>query len=158
MAFRSAGPSRPATPIVLPRWSRYVIPALAIVIALIVIVAVGAGVWTDWLWFRSIHYTSVFGTTYGVKWALFGIAAVFMMTVIGVPAQAATAAGHAATAGHGAACDRAGAADLAAAARPRCVAAGHRATPAARPGRDPRPDRAHFRPRRRGQLARLAAV
>jgi uncharacterized protein len=85
VAFRSTGPSgRPGTPIVLPRWSRYVIPVLAAVIALIVIVTVGAGVWTDWLWFRSVHYTSVFGTTYGVKWALFGIAAVFMMAVIGV--------------------------------------------------------------------------
>ena len=85
MAFRSTGPSRPpGRPIVLPRWSRYVIPVLAGLIALIVIVAVGAGVWTDWLWFRSIGYTSVFGTTYGVKWALFGIAAAFMMTVIGV--------------------------------------------------------------------------
>ena len=85
MAFRSTGPSRaPGNPIVLPRWSRYVLPVLAALIALIVIVAVGAGVWTDWLWFRSVHYTSVFGTTYGVKWALFAIAAVFMMAVIGV--------------------------------------------------------------------------
>jgi uncharacterized protein len=85
VAFRSTGRSRPTgNPIVLPRWARYVIPVLAVVIGLIVIVAVGAGVWTDWLWFRSVHYTSVFGTTYGVKWALFGIAAVFMMAVIGV--------------------------------------------------------------------------
>jgi uncharacterized membrane protein (UPF0182 family) len=61
-----------------------VLPVLAALIALLVILAVGAGVWTDWLWFRSVHYTSVFGTTYGVKWALFGIAAVFMMAVIGV--------------------------------------------------------------------------
>jgi uncharacterized protein len=86
VAFRSTGHSRPpgSRPIVLPRWSRYVIPALVAVIALIVVIAVGAGVWTDWLWFRSVHYTSVFGTTYGVKWALFGIAAVFMTAVIGV--------------------------------------------------------------------------
>jgi uncharacterized membrane protein (UPF0182 family) len=85
VAFRSTGPSRaPGNPIVLPRWSRYVLPVLAALIALLVILAVGAGVWTDWLWFRSVHYTSVFGTTYGVKWALFGIAAVFMMAVIGV--------------------------------------------------------------------------
>ena len=74
MAFRSAGRSRPpgGRPIVLPRWSRYVLPVLAAVVALIVIVAVAAGVWTDFLWFRSVRYTSVFGTTYGVKWALFG--------------------------------------------------------------------------------------
>jgi uncharacterized protein len=85
VAFRSTGHSRPpgSRPIVLPRWSRYVIPALAAVIALIVIVAVGAGVWTDWLWFRAVHYSPVFDTTYGVKWALFAIAAVFMTAVIG---------------------------------------------------------------------------
>ncbi len=86
MAFQSPGRSRPPAshPIALPRWSRYVIPAVAAVIALIVLVAVGAGVWTDWLWFGSVHYTSVFATTYGVKWALFGAAAFFMIVVVGV--------------------------------------------------------------------------
>ncbi len=85
MAFRSAGGARPpgSRPIVLPRWSRYVIPVLGAVVVLIVLVTVAAGIWTDFLWFRSVGYTSVFGTTYGVKWALFGITAVFMMTVIG---------------------------------------------------------------------------
>jgi len=57
---------------------------LASVVALIVIVAVAAGVWTDFLWFRSVRYTPVFDTTYGVKWALFAVTAVFMMAVIGV--------------------------------------------------------------------------
>jgi uncharacterized membrane protein (UPF0182 family) len=85
VAFRSAGGVRSpgSRPIVLPRWSRYAIPALASVVVLIVLISVAAGVWTDFLWFRSVGYTSVFGTTYGVKWALFGITAVFMMAVIG---------------------------------------------------------------------------
>jgi hypothetical protein len=61
-----------------------VIPALVAFIALIVIVSVAAGVWTDFLWFRSVHYTSVFDTTYGVKWALFAVTAIFMMAVIGI--------------------------------------------------------------------------
>ncbi|HEY7146706.1 MAG TPA: UPF0182 family protein [Streptosporangiaceae bacterium] len=52
-------------------------------IALIVIVTVAAGVSTDFLWYRSIGYTSVFGTTYGTRWALFLITAVFMALVIG---------------------------------------------------------------------------
>ena len=68
----------------LPRWPRYLIPAAAIVIAVIVIIAVVAGVWTDLLWFRSVGYSTVFETTYGVKWALFAIAAVFMATVTGI--------------------------------------------------------------------------
>ncbi len=86
MAFRSAGSARPpgSRPIVLPRWSRYVIPVLVSLVVLVVLVTVAAGIWTDFLWFRSVGYTSVFGTTYGVKWALFAITAVFMMTVIGV--------------------------------------------------------------------------
>jgi uncharacterized membrane protein (UPF0182 family) len=60
-----------------------VIPILGVVVVLIVGVTVAAGIWTDFLWFRSVGYTSVFGTTYGVKWALFGITAAFMMGVIG---------------------------------------------------------------------------
>jgi uncharacterized membrane protein (UPF0182 family) len=85
VAFRSAGGARPpaSRPIVLPRWTRYVIPVLGALVALIVLVTVAAGIWTDFLWFRSVGYTSVFETTYGVKWALFAIAAVFMMAVIG---------------------------------------------------------------------------
>ncbi len=85
MAFRSAGQPRPpgGRPIVLPRWTRYFLPAAAAVIALIVIVTIAAGVSTDFLWFHSIGYTSVFSTTYGTKWALFIITAVFMAAVIG---------------------------------------------------------------------------
>jgi uncharacterized protein len=86
VAFRSAGPARPPAgrPVVLPRWTRYALPVLLAAVAFIVILAVAAGIWTDFLWFRSVRYTSVFDTTYGVKWALFGVAAVFMMAVIGL--------------------------------------------------------------------------
>ena len=85
MAFRSAGQPRApgGRPIVLPRWTRYFLPAAAAVIALIVIVTIAAGVSTDFLWFHSIGYTSVFSTTYGTKWALFVVTAVFMSAVIG---------------------------------------------------------------------------
>jgi uncharacterized protein len=84
VAFRSAGPSRPpvSRPIALPRWIRYVLPALLALIALIVVIGVAAGIWTDFLWFRSVRYSSVFDITYGVKWTLFGVTALFMMTVI----------------------------------------------------------------------------
>jgi uncharacterized membrane protein (UPF0182 family) len=53
------------------------------VVALIVIFTVAAGISTDFLWFRSISYTSVFSTTYGTKWALFLVTAFFMSAVIG---------------------------------------------------------------------------
>jgi len=86
VAFRSAGRSRPSGShaIVAPRWLRYVIAAVFSVLALIVFISVGAGVWTDFLWFRSVHYSSVFDTTYGVKWALFAVTAVFVMAVTGL--------------------------------------------------------------------------
>ena len=78
-------PGRPVgRPVVLPRWPRYLLPALASLIVLIVLISVAAGVWTDFLWFHSVEYTSVFGTTYGVKWALFAVTAIFMMAVVGI--------------------------------------------------------------------------
>jgi uncharacterized protein len=85
VTFRSAGQSRPPVgrPIVLPRWTRYLIPAAIALVAFIVVVTIAAGISTDFLWFHSIGYTSVFGTTYGTKWAMFAIVAVFMAAVIG---------------------------------------------------------------------------
>jgi len=88
MTFRSPGQPRPPAgrPIVLPRWPKFLIPAVAGVIALIVVVSVVAGVWTDYLWFRSVSYTSVFSTTYGTKWLLFLVTALFMAAVVGINA------------------------------------------------------------------------
>src|SRR6266851_944254 len=84
MTFRSPGQPRPAgRPIVLPRWPRFLIPVAAGVIALIIVISVIAGVWTDYLWFRSVGYTSVFSTAYGIKWLLFLVTALFMALVVG---------------------------------------------------------------------------
>jgi hypothetical protein len=85
MTFRSPGQPRPPVgrPIVLPRWPKLLVPVVAGVIALIVVVSVVAGVWTDYLWFHSVGYTSVFDTTYGVKWLLFIVTALFMAAVVG---------------------------------------------------------------------------
>jgi hypothetical protein len=68
---------------VLPRWPRYLIPTAAIIIAAIILISVLAGVWTDFLWFHSVGYSRVFATTYGIKWAMFLVAALFMAAVIG---------------------------------------------------------------------------
>ena len=85
MTFRSPGQPRPPAgrPIVLPRWPKLLIPIAAGVIALIIVVSVVAGVWTDYLWFHSVRYTSVFDTTYGTRWLLFFVTAIFMMAVVG---------------------------------------------------------------------------
>ncbi len=68
------------------RWPRLVLPVIACVIGFIVLVAIVAGIWTDWLWFSAVHYTSVFGTTYGTRWAMFFIAGLFMVLVTGANA------------------------------------------------------------------------
>jgi uncharacterized membrane protein (UPF0182 family) len=84
VAFRAPGQPRPTRrPTALARWPRRLIPAVVIVIAVITVVCVIAGVWTDWLWFRSVGHTRTFAVTYGTKWALFAVAAVFMTAVVG---------------------------------------------------------------------------
>jgi uncharacterized protein len=78
----SHGPGR-GRPIVLPRWPRYVIPTLVIIVLVVVLVSVAVGIWTDFLWFRSVGQTRVFAVTYTAKWLLFLVVAVFMMLVVG---------------------------------------------------------------------------
>jgi uncharacterized protein len=88
MSFRPSPADRPpARPALhLPRWPRYLVPVVAGLIALGVLVTIIAGVWTDWLWYRSVGYGSVFGVTYGTRWALFFVVGIFMAATIGVNA------------------------------------------------------------------------
>src|SRR5215472_6682761 len=85
VSFRVPGAQRPggSRPVVLPRWPRFVIPIVAGLVALAILIAVLAGIWTDFLWYSSVHQTRVFGTTYSTKWLLFGITALFMAAVVG---------------------------------------------------------------------------
>jgi len=92
LSFRSSGPARPPdgrTAIKLPRWPRYLVPVLAGLIAFVVVLVIIAGVWTDFLWYRSVNYGSVFGVTYGTRWALFFIGGIFMALVTGLNAVVA---------------------------------------------------------------------
>src|SRR5215471_3483515 len=88
MSFRPSAadrpPGRPA--LRLPRWPRYLVPVVGGLIALGVLVTIIAGVWTDWLWYRSVNYGSVFGVTYGTRWALFFVVGIFMVATIGLNA------------------------------------------------------------------------
>lgn len=85
MTFRVPGSHHPGggRPVVLPRWPRFVIPTVIIVVAVAILIAIIAGIWTDFLWYRSVHQTRVFATTYSAKWLLFVITALFMTVVIG---------------------------------------------------------------------------
>jgi len=85
MSFRPSQadrpPGRPA--LRLPRWPRYLIPVVAGLIVLGVLLTIIAGVWTDWLWYRSVDHASVFGVIYGTRWALFFVVGIFMAAVVG---------------------------------------------------------------------------
>jgi len=88
LSFRSgaARPPEGRTAIKLPRWPRYLLPVLGGLIAFVVVLIIIAGVWTDFLWYRSVHYETVFGVTYGTRWTLFFIGGIFMALVTGVNA------------------------------------------------------------------------
>src|SRR5215475_13379460 len=78
MSFRPSSADRPPTgrpTLRLPRWPRYLVPVVAGLIAFGVLITIIAGVWTDWLWYRSVQYGSVF--------VVIGI---FMAAVVGVNA------------------------------------------------------------------------
>jgi uncharacterized membrane protein (UPF0182 family) len=67
----------------MPRWPRFVIPTVIIVVVAIILISVIAGIWTDYLWYYSVGQSRVFTTTFTTKWLLFGVVAVLMMATIG---------------------------------------------------------------------------
>jgi len=91
VSFRSGSARPPAgrPSLARLRWPRLVLPIIVGVIAFFVLIAIVAGVWTDFLWYRAIHYSSVFGTTYGTRWAMFFVAGLFMAVVTGANAALA---------------------------------------------------------------------
>jgi uncharacterized membrane protein (UPF0182 family) len=92
VTFRPAGPARqPAgrPPLALLRWPRLILPILGGLIAFIIVVTIVAGIWTDYLWYRAVHFSSVFDTTYGTRWAMFFVAGLFMALVVGANAALA---------------------------------------------------------------------
>jgi uncharacterized membrane protein (UPF0182 family) len=91
VSFRSGSARPPAgrPPLAGLRWPRLVLPVIVALIAFFVLIAIVAGVWTDFLWYRAVHYSSVFGTTYGTRWAMFFVAGLFMAVVTGANAALA---------------------------------------------------------------------
>ena len=93
LTFRPSPADRPPptgrAPLRLPRWPRYLVPVVGALIALGILVTIVAGVWTDFLWYRSVHsltgenYGSVFGVVYGTRWALFFVIGILMAAVTG---------------------------------------------------------------------------
>jgi uncharacterized membrane protein (UPF0182 family) len=62
--------------------------ALLVALAALAVLAMGfvlfAGFWTNWLWYRSLHYSSVFATTLRVRLALFAVFGLLMALTVGL--------------------------------------------------------------------------
>ncbi|WP_079062801.1 UPF0182 family membrane protein [Peterkaempfera griseoplana] len=65
------------------RRSRALLLTAAVLAVLAVLFVVFAGFWTDWLWYRSVRYTSVFTTRLWTKTGLFAVFGLLMALAVG---------------------------------------------------------------------------
>ncbi|AEM81263.1 UPF0182 protein [Streptomyces violaceusniger Tu 4113] len=66
------------------RRARTLLMTLGVLAVLAMLFVMFAGFWTDWLWYRSLHYSSVFSTTLKTKIGLFFVFGVLMATAVGI--------------------------------------------------------------------------
>jgi uncharacterized membrane protein (UPF0182 family) len=64
--------------------ARTLIVAMAVLVMLGMAFVMFSGFFTDWLWYRSVHYSSVFSTTVRTRVALFGAFGLTMACAVGV--------------------------------------------------------------------------
>lgn len=85
MPDHGGGPPGPRMRVGRPsRRTRTLLMTLGVLAVLAIAFAMFAGFWTDWLWYRSVHYSSVFTTTLWTKIGLFFVFGLLMATAIGV--------------------------------------------------------------------------
>ncbi|MQA94965.1 MAG: UPF0182 family protein [Streptosporangiales bacterium] len=80
MTFRTPGAGRAAR---VPRRPRLLAPVAAAVVVIIALIGVLANYWTDYLWFKSVNFTTVFGTQLWTKIWLFVIGGLIMALFVG---------------------------------------------------------------------------
>ncbi|MFJ7070055.1 UPF0182 family protein [Streptomyces sp. NPDC101115] len=79
------GPSGPRIRVGRPsRRARTLLMTLGVLAVLGMAFVMFAGFWTDWLWFRSVHYSSVFTTTLWTKIGLFLVFGLLMALAVGL--------------------------------------------------------------------------
>ncbi|WP_258024868.1 UPF0182 family membrane protein [Streptomyces bambusae] len=84
MPDRGGGPSGPRIRVGRPsRRARTLLMTLGVLAALGMAFIMFAGFWTDWLWFRSVKYSSVFTTTLWTKIGLFAVFGLLMAGAVG---------------------------------------------------------------------------
>ncbi|MGW0472719.1 UPF0182 family membrane protein [Streptomyces coeruleorubidus] len=84
MPDRGGGPSGPRIRVGRPsRRVRTLLMTLGVLAALGMVFTMFAGFWTDWLWYRSVNYSSVFTTTLWTKIGLFFVFGLLMALAVG---------------------------------------------------------------------------
>ncbi|MFF8866720.1 UPF0182 family protein [Streptomyces sp. NPDC015139] len=85
MPDRGGGPTGPRIRAGRPsRRVRTLLVTLGVLAVLGMAFTMFAGFWTDWLWYRSVHYSSVFTTTLSTKIGLFFVFGLLMALAVGV--------------------------------------------------------------------------
>ncbi|MEU2055370.1 UPF0182 family membrane protein [Streptomyces bungoensis] len=85
MPDRGGGPTGPRIRAGRPsRRARTLLTTLGVLAVLGMVFTMFAGFWTDWLWYRSVHYSSVFSTMLWTKIGLFFVFGVLMAVAVGV--------------------------------------------------------------------------
>ncbi|WP_189189427.1 UPF0182 family membrane protein [Streptomyces albiflavescens] len=85
MPDRGGGPTGPRIRVGRPsRRVRTLLMTLGVLAVLAMAFVMFAGFWTDWLWYRSVHYSSVFTTTLWTKVGLFFVFGLLMAVSVGV--------------------------------------------------------------------------
>lgn len=84
MPDRGGGPTGPRIRVGRPsRRARSLLMTLGVLAVLGMAFTMFAGFWTDWLWYRSVHYSSVFTTTLWTKIGLFFVFGLVMAAAVG---------------------------------------------------------------------------
>ncbi|MFJ9642662.1 UPF0182 family membrane protein [Streptomyces sp. NPDC004244] len=85
MPDRGSGPSGPRMRVGRPsRRSRTLLMTLGVLAVLGMAFVMFAGFWTDWLWFRSVKYSTVFTTTLWTRIGLFAVFGLLMAGAVGL--------------------------------------------------------------------------
>ncbi|MEV6809495.1 UPF0182 family protein [Streptomyces sp. NPDC017248] len=85
MPDRGGGPTGPRIRAGRPsRRVRALLVTLGVLAVLGMLFTMFAGFWTDWLWYRSVHYSSVFTTTLSTKIGLFFVFGLLMAAAVGL--------------------------------------------------------------------------
>ncbi|MCX5399621.1 UPF0182 family protein [Streptomyces sp. NBC_00102] len=85
MPDRGGGPTGPRIRVGRPsRRARTLLMTLGVLAALGMAFIMFAGFWTDWLWYRSVSYSSVFTTTLWTKIGLFLVFGLLMALAVGL--------------------------------------------------------------------------